>query len=147
MILILLLDAAFLAAMLGCAVCDWKSRTIPNALIAVMMGLGIIRLLSMLLNRTEIIWQLIAIPVFILCLVCWKQGQIGGGDVKLIGVICFYMGIWDAAAAFAVSLFPLLCLSVRHRNSTRQQIAMAPPLAFGCVAVIAGQYLAAMLLN
>jgi len=147
MISFLLLDTAFIAVMLGCAACDRKSRTIPNAMIVVLLGMGLLRLLLLFLKKAELACQLMTIPLFVLCLLCWRKGQLGGGDVKLITAIFFYMGLWDAAAAFAVSLLPLIYLCIRNGIKNRQQIAMAPPLAFGCTAVIVGQYLAAVLLN
>ena len=84
-------------------------------------------------------------PLFFLCYMCWKRGMLGGGDVKLMTAICFYFGFWLTAAAFEVSLFAMMIRYAlfrrRHKDKQYMRIALAPPLAFGCIVVLTGQYI------
>ena len=72
----------------------------------------------------------------------------GGGDVKLMTAICFYFGFWQTAIAFEVSLFAMMVryglYRLGHKGQKYMKIALAPPLAVGCLITLAGQYIMAV---
>lgn len=138
------LDILFALGLIGCAVSDWRTRTIPNRLLAFLAILGVLQL-SLLLGmgvsvRPHLIVLLIAIPLYFF----WTMNRIGGGDVKLLFVICLYLGLWQTVIAAEIALVPLCVklyrLSRKCRRHPRQKIALGPPLALGCVGCMAAQY-------
>lgn len=141
-----ILDAAFAFLMLCCADSDRRTRTIPNALIGALLGVSAVHLIVVCCMGGSVAPYLMAIPLFALCCLCWQRGALGGGDVKLLTAICLYLGFWKTAVAFEISiaLMTVKYLWIRrgHKRRGRQRIALAPPLAAGCVAaLLAGQLL------
>lgn len=143
----LLMDAAFAFLMICCAVGDHLHRTISNRLIALMMGLGILHMAAACADGGSVMPYLMAIPLFFLCYMCWRRGLFGGGDVKLMTAICLYFGFWRTAIAFEVSLLVMLAryglYLCGHKRRKSMRIALAPPLAVGCLITLAGQYIMA----
>ena len=146
--ILLLMDAAFAFLMVCCAVSDKRTRIIPNSLVGALMCLSLFHLVVVCVKGYSFLPYLMAIPLFFLCCMCWKRGMFGGGDVKLMTAICFYFGFWQTAIAFEVSLLVMLVryglFRIRNRQKKYMRIALAPPLAMGCVITLAGQYIMAI---
>lgn len=143
----LLMDAAFAFLLVCCAVGDNLHRTISNRLIALMMGLGILHMAAACAGGGSVMPYLMAIPLFFLCYMCWRRGLFGGGDVKLMTAICLYFGFWRTAIAFEVSLLVMLAryglYLCGHKRRKSMRIALAPPLAVGCLITLTGSYILA----
>lgn len=139
------MDIAFAFLLLCCAASDRRYRRIPNTLISAMLGLSVVHLIGACCYGYSLMPYFMAVPLFCLCYMCWRRGLIGGGDVKLMTAICFYMGFWLTAAAFEVSLLVMMIQYMLYRHSHKRRrymrIALAPPLAFGCIAAMIGQYI------
>lgn len=132
--------------MLCCADSDRRTRTIPNTLIGALLGLSAVHLIVVCSSGGSIVPYLTAIPLFGICCLCWQRGAMGGGDVKLMTAICLYLGFWKTAIAFEISLAAMMVKYLRirrgHKRRPRQRIALAPPLAVGCIAaILAGRIL------
>ena len=144
-----ILDLLFLMSLIWCAASDWRSRTIPNRAILGIAVLGMAQLGFALGIRASIWPQLAAIPFFGVLYLWWTKELLGGGDVKLMALICLYMGIGRAAIAFEICLAALCAIyfatAKGSKRLKRRKVALAPPLALGCVCVIVCQYVAAWL--
>lgn len=131
--------------MVCCAVSDRRRRTIPNSMICALLGLSALHLCVICTKGFSVFPYLAAVPLFYLCVVCWNRGVLGGGDVKLMTAICFYLGFWRTAAAFGFSLLVVFLqygLYRRgHRRRRHARVALAPPLAWGCLLTLAGQFI------
>jgi len=140
-----ILDMAFAGLMIACAVSDHKKRTISNRLILALLILGAVHMAYDCYMGYSIFPYVFAIPLFMLCYMCWKNGAIGGGDVKLMTAICLYMGFWQAALAFGVSFAALLLrywlIGSAHKRRQRRRIPFAPPLALGCIVTLGINYI------
>lgn len=147
--ILLLMDAAFAFLLICCAASDHKTRTIPNTMICALLGLSVFHLGIVCARGWSMLPYLMAIPLFFLCYMCWKRGMFGGGDVKLLTAICFYFGFWQAAIAFEVSLLLMLIQYKFYRRGSKRnrhmRIALAPPLAWGCLITLAGRYVMAII--
>lgn len=148
-ILFLMMDAAFAFLMICCAVSDKRTRIIPNSLISTLFALSALRIGIACAKGYSLFPYIMSIPLFFLCCMCWKRGALGGGDVKLMTAICFYLGFWQTAISFEISLIAMLLRYgkqfYRNEQGARLQIAYAPPLAVGCLITLAGQYIPAIL--
>lgn len=146
--ILLIMDAVFAFLLVCCAVGDHLHRTISNRLIALMMGLGILHMVVACAGDGSVTPYLMAIPLFFLCCMCWRRGLFGGGDVKLMTAICLYFGFWRTAIAFEVSLLAMLTrygvYLCGHKRRKNMRIALAPPLAVGCLITLAGPYIMAV---
>lgn len=143
--ILLLMDATFAFLMICCAVSDKHTRVIPNSLISALMCLSLFHLIAVCAMGCSLFPYLMAIPLFFLCYMCWRRGMFGGGDVKLLTAICFYFGFWQTAIAFEASLFAMMVryglYRLKHKGQKYMRIALAPPLAMGCLITLAGQYI------
>ncbi len=144
-----ILDLLFLMSLLWCAASDWRCRTIPNRAMLSIAVLGMAQIGFALWVGVSIWPYLAAIPLFGALYLCWTKDLLGGGDVKLMALICLYMGLGRAAIAFEVCLAALCAIyftiAKGSKRPKRRKVALAPPLALGCVGVIVGQYVAAWL--
>lgn len=112
-------------------------------------ALGLIQI-GLMLGLGVPVWpHLTTVPLFGVLYLCWTKDLLGGGDVKLMSLICLYMGLGRAAIAFEVCLAALCAIyfatAKGSKRPKRRKVALAPPLALGCVSVIVGQYVAAWL--
>ena len=139
------LDALFLALLIWCADSDRRSRTIPNQAMVGICALGLIQTGFVLGVRAPIWPHLAAIPLFGVLYLCWARDLLGGGDVKLMALICFYMGLGHALIAYEICLAALCAIyfmTAKGRKRPRhRKAALAPPLALGCLCAVAGQYI------
>jgi prepilin peptidase CpaA len=82
----------FSLAVIYGALSDIRSYTIPNP---VTYGLALLFVVYAALSWTELpiaVHLGIGLFVFIICLVFWKLGWMGGGDVKFVAAISLWMG-------------------------------------------------------
>ena len=133
--ILLIMDAAFAFLMICCAVGDKHTRVIPNSLIGALLCLSLFHMIAVCAMGCSIFPYLMSIPLFFLCCMCWRRGMFGGGDVKLMTAICFYFGFWQTAIAL---------YRFGHKGQKYMKIALAPPLAVGCLITLAGQYIMAV---
>ena len=113
------MDIAFAFLLLCCAASDRRYRRIPNTLISAMLGLSVVHLIGACCYGYSLMPYFMAVPLFCLCYMCWRRGLIGGGDVKLMTAICFYMGFWLTAAAFE---FTFCCFILQFRQQNKREI-------------------------
>lgn len=146
--ILLLMDVAFAFLLICCAVGDKHTRVIPNSLIGALLCLSLFHMIAVCAMGCSIFPYLMSIPLFFLCCMCWRRGLFGGGDVKLMSAICLYFGFWRTAIAFEVSLLAMLArygvYLCGHKRRKNMRIALAPPLAVGCLITLAGPYIMAV---
>lgn len=138
-------DIFFFALLLLCADSDRRIHQIPNQFL---WGIGLLGLarFGYVIGRGASVWPcLCAAPLFLILMLLWNEGQIGGGDVKLMSLMCFYTGIYTAVLGFAFTavLLALWCLvrTIKGKRIPKKQVALAPSLAFGCIGAMIAQYI------
>lgn len=138
----IVMDVCFAAALLLCADSDRRIHEIPGLFL---WGVALPGLLQFgyALGTGASVWPYqYAAPVFALLLAFWHRGFIGGGDVKLMALMCFYMGIHAAIIAFSLSCLILggavLYSLLRKKDIRKKRIPLAPSLALGGVGTIIG---------
>lgn len=142
----IIMDVCFVAALLLCADSDRRIHEIPGLFLWGIALPGLLQL-GYALGAGQAVWPyLCAIPVFVLLLIFWRRGFIGGGDVKLMALMCFYMGVNLTLIAFSVSCMILGVAGIYSllwkKDITEKRIPLAPSLALGGIATIIGSYLA-----
>jgi Flp pilus assembly protein protease CpaA len=143
-ILSILMDAFFIALLSWCACIDLKRRTVSNLWVILLLCLGLAHEALMIVNGS--IWWtypaglLLAVPFFI----AWLKNSMGGGDVKLIMAIAFYLGLWDTLIAFTL-MIPVVVVLMVHakckRKTLKSRIPLVPVIGIGAVCTVVFGYL------
>jgi Flp pilus assembly protein protease CpaA len=141
-------DAFFISLLAWCAYTDIRTRTVSNALIILILCLGILH--TFLITLVGDTWWpypagiILAVPFF----VAWLRGDIGAGDVKLLMGIGLYLGLLNMLIAFALMVPALAVLMTRSWikiKTLKCAIPLAPVLAFGAGGALALEYLYAQI--
>lgn len=142
--------AAFGVLSVLLTVVDVREHRLPDRLVLPAYPVGAVLLGSAALVRGEparlvpLLGGAAALFAFYLALRLVSPGAMGGGDVKLAGVVGLFLGYlgWEAvlAGAFAGFLaggaFAVLVLVVRRAAARRRAIAFGPWMLLGAWAVV-----------
>ena len=138
------LDASLVALLGVVTVSDLRTRLIPDAALAV--GLGVALAVCLVSNPDAVPERVLAglaTGGFLLAAALIRPGGMGLGDVKLAGVLGVYLGTRVAEAmliGFAAGSAAGLLLLARHGWSARSRtIPFAPFLAIGALVALAAQ--------
>lgn len=127
------------------AIFDIKNKRVPNKALAyfipivlLSVPIGIVsgeeRLIIYLLDR---LCAVIIIGASVTGISLMTHDSIGGGDIKLIALLCIVHGLSDMTAILLVALFLAMIIGILIRTIKRQKaihLAFVPYLALGCIA-------------
>ena len=142
---VILEQAFLLAVLLYVAFLDQRTMTIPNRVVLLTLGVRVIFLIiECFMNPGNAVSLLIKMLVGMAVLLItffavyfFSRGGIGGGDVKLVAVIGFYMGLRAGYMAMVVSLLIAMVFSLiglaRKKLTMKDKIAFGPFLAIGTI--------------
>jgi leader peptidase (prepilin peptidase)/N-methyltransferase len=138
------LDASLIALLGVVAVSDLRTRLVPDSVLAASLGVALpVCLISEPGGVTERLLAGLAAGGFLLAAALIRPDGMGLGDVKLAGVLGFYLGGAVAEAmvvAFAAGSIAGLVLLARHGWSARSRtVPFAPFLAMGALVALASQ--------
>jgi prepilin peptidase CpaA len=112
--------------LLGAALHDAATRTIPNAIPVGLAGIGFVQRLC---DGQLLMSMMVAAILFVLLSVLWLRGFVGGGDVKLISaasmafpsssVPSFLLAVAIAGGILALSYLALSTVTPRPRAGPR----------------------------
>lgn len=123
------------------AITDIKKKKIPDYLVISGLFCGVFKMIFV--GNPSFIWclggMIVSTAVFFAILLL-APGSFGGGDIKISGVIGFYLGpaLWIESFAIAIltaGVFVLAMFATKKRNR-KKEIAFGPFLCLG--AMIAG---------
>jgi leader peptidase (prepilin peptidase)/N-methyltransferase len=140
--------AGFLAGSGALAVIDARTKRLPNRIMYPLFGFGGVGLTLASWVGHEWWRLLVAVVAAALCFglfwLLWFFGGMGFGDVRLIGVIAFYLGWIGIAAVETGVLLGTLVASVYHlgklllrKASRTSELAFGPYLIGGAWAALA----------
>ena len=129
----LVLDGMFLSILAVCTITDLKKRIIPNSAVACLFLLGLLNVVLIAISGISIFPYPIAVIVMLPSLVAWRNGKIGGGDIKLLLGMGLYLGIWRMTVVCIGMILPclgyLLYLAIRKARPVR--VPLAPFMLVG----------------
>jgi prepilin peptidase CpaA len=125
------------AILIYVALVDWKDYKINNESVVLIAALYFLYVFAT--GTWSEVWSHVAISlaIFLVMLVCFKYGLLGGGDAKLLTVAFLWAGL-DCASLFSVSM---LAISALHAGlvhfglagaqtiNGRRRIPYAPAIA------------------
>lgn len=115
----------FFCVLFFASVKDIKTRKVSNRthicifLLSLIKGIVILDLMA-----------LVIIPMPFLIIEIIKGNQIGGGDIKLIGICSLFLGFKYAYLGVFISLVLVLVINI-IRNKTKEKISLVPYLSLG----------------
>lgn len=140
----ILLDPIFIALLVWCAYIDWKTRTVSNLPIVLLLCVGLMHMALVLLTSNA--WWLYPAGALLSApfLFAWVKNSMGAADVKLIIAIGLYLGLVNTLLSF-ILMVPILAVLmvyswIKHKT-LKCRIPLAPVLAIGAVAAVAFGYL------
>lgn len=107
---------------------DLKKRIIPDKVHVIIM-------ISSLLYDFSLFQSLIGffvLPIPFIMAVLFDENSIGGGDIKLVAAIGFFLGLMKGTIALIVGQFIAIFVTVVFKRNRKDTIPMAPYLAIGC---------------
>ena len=127
---------------------DYEQRIIPNKILLVMTGIRAVLLVGDLLAYPDYKWELVVsafsgmVIGFVTFLLAYflSRKSIGLGDVKMVAVIGFYLGlsqIWSAMVTGLILAGIFSCIQLaRKKVSMKDFIPLAPFLSAGTILIM-----------
>ncbi|HDZ59410.1 MAG TPA: prepilin peptidase, partial [Actinobacteria bacterium] len=136
----------FISALVAVFFIDMEHYIIPNVIVLPAAAVGLVTMIAIDPGRwLELILAGIISAAFFFLVAIIKPGGMGMGDVKLAGMMGFYLGKSVLVALFLGFLLGALAglaLVITGRKGRKSRVPFGPFLAVGgIVALFAGQYL------
>lgn len=122
----------FVAVLIYAGIYDYKKRIIPDKV-------HVIIILSALLTGFypgPSILGLLVLPIPFIIPIFFNEESIGGGDIKLVGPIGFYLGVTNGLLAIVIGLFLSTLVSILFKRHKNELVPLAPYLATGSIIVL-----------
>ncbi|WP_312907899.1 A24 family peptidase [Tissierella praeacuta] len=126
--MLVLKNSIFILTLLYAGYYDYKDRIIPDKvhlLIIISSFFANFNLLSSILG-------LFILPIFFIVPVFYKEDSIGGGDIKIVGAIGFFLGFGRGIIAIIAALFIAIIFNLWVLKRDRfESFPLAPYIAIG----------------
>ena len=109
------------------SISDIKHKKIPNSLI-------VTGLIFSLLCSNNLLSSFLGVVMIVLPLIFfYKPNSIGGGDIKMLTIMCFYLGYAKTLSAFVIGI--ILCFIYATIESKRS-VSLAPFFSIGTISTL-----------
>ena len=127
--MLILKNIIFISTLIYAGIYDYKKRIIPDRVHVIIM---ISALLSQFIIIQSILGLLI-LPIPFIIPIFFNEDSIGGGDIKLVGAIGFYLGLTKGTLAMIIGLSLSTIVSLLLKKHRNQLVPLAPYLATGSI--------------
>ena len=127
--MIILKNLLFISTLIYAGIYDYKKRIIPDRVHVIIM-------VSALLSQFSIIQSilgLLILPIPFIIPIFSNEDSIGGGDIKLVGAIGFFLGLTKGTLAMVIGLSLSTIVSLLLKKNRNQLVPLAPYLATGSI--------------
>ena len=127
--MVVLKNILFISTLIYAGIYDYKRRIIPDRVHVIIM-------ISALLSQFSIIQSilgLLILPIPFIISIFFNEDSIGGGDIKLVGAIGFYLGLTKGTLAMIIGLSLSTIVSLLLKKHRNQLVPLAPYLATGSI--------------
>ena len=126
-------NTLFVLVLLYASYYDYKHRIIPDKVHIIILVLSLINI-----NIVDSILGLILIPLPVL-IICLTKGGIGGGDIKFIGAVSFFLGFEVGLYGTVLGLLTGIVVSVIYGLISSSKVStfpLGPYLSFGYISMM-----------
>ena len=128
--MLFLKNAIFALTLIYTGYYDQKTRTIPN----IVHLLIIICSFLFDFNFIQSVLGFFILPIPFVIPIFYDEKSIGGGDIKLVGAIGFFLGITKGTIAIIIGLILSLIVAIFiFKKSKRDFVPLGPYLAVGSI--------------
>ncbi|HSH51652.1 MAG TPA: prepilin peptidase [Bacteroidales bacterium] len=127
--MVVLKNLLFISILIYAGIYDYKKRIIPDKVHVIIM-------ISALLSQFSIIQSilgLLILPIPFIIPIFSNEDSIGGGDIKLVGAIGFFLGLTKGTLAMIIGLSLSTIVSLLFKKHRNQLVPLAPYLATGSI--------------
>lgn len=128
--MIIFKDFLFILTLIYAGYYDYKKRIIPDKVHIIIIILALISNF----NFIQSIIGFIILPIPFIVPIFFNEESIGGGDIKIVASIGFYLGLVKGIVAIVIGLSLSILISIiilkRYKNNS---IPLAPYLATGSI--------------
>ena len=127
--MVVLKNILFISTLIYAGIYDYKRRIIPDKVHVIIM-------ISALLSQFSIIQSilgLLILPIPFIISIFFNEDSIGGGDIKLVGAIGFFLGLTKGTLALIIGLSLSTVVSLILKKHRNQLVPLAPYLATGSI--------------
>lgn len=127
--MVVLKNLLFISTLIYAGIYDYKKRIIPDRVHVIIM-------ISALLSQFSIIQSilgLLILPIPFIIPIFFNEDSIGGGDIKLVGALGFYLGLTKGILAMIIGLSLSTIVSLLQKKHRNQLVPLAPYLAIGSI--------------
>lgn len=126
--MLVLKNSIFILTLLYSGYYDYKNRIIPDKVYPII----IISSFFANFNLLPSILGLFILPIFFIVPIFSNEDSVGGGDIKLIGAVSFFLGFRRGIIAIIAALFIAVIFSLWVLKRDRfESFPLAPYLAIG----------------
>lgn len=136
-ILHIIFDIIFSICLIWCGKKDYLTKTIPNRAVLIIFILAAAQIVILSIFGEPVFVFLLSLVMLLPILTWWKQGKMGGGDVKLFIASALYMGMLN----FTIALINTLLMTAINRKKLTDRIPMAAYFMPAAIIVTAIMYL------
>ncbi|WDV44078.1 A24 family peptidase [Clostridiaceae bacterium M8S5] len=134
MSILIVKNILFLIVIIYASYCDIKTRIIPDKVHVMIMILALIKI-----DWIPSIIGLILVPLPFLVVALYKEGSMGGGDIKFVAACSFFMGFYGGLFGSIIGLsFVILTNMLYFRYKVAEyngKFAIVPYLGIGYVLI------------
>lgn len=125
----ILSNLLFVLTLIYAGIYDYKERIIPDRVHLIII---IVTLLTRF-NPIQSVLGLLILPIPFIIPIFFNENCIGGGDIKLVGVIGFFLGLTKGTLAIIIGLLLSTIVSLLLRKYKTELVPLAPFLATGSI--------------
>ena len=127
--MLILKNLIFIGALIYAGIYDYKNRIIPDKIHIIIIFSAILANFS--LRSSLLGFFLLPIPFIIPVLL--DEKSIGGGDIKLVASIGFFLGLNMGMLAIIIALSIFIILSLILKKKEKDLVPLAPYLSIGSI--------------
>lgn len=107
---------------------DYKYRIIPDKVHLMIIILGLIKI-----NVVQSIFGLVLLPIPFIIPIFFNEDSVGGGDIKIVGSIGFFLGLKNGLIVIIISLILAISFHFLLKKDKTESFPYAPYLAISCI--------------
>ena len=119
----------FISILIYAGIYDYRKRIIPDKV-------HLIILMSAVLtdfNPIQSIIGLLILSIPFIIPIFFSENSIGGGDIKFVGSIGFFLGLNKGLVAIVIGLLLSIIVSIIKKKDRNQSVPLGPYLATGSI--------------
>jgi len=127
--MVILQSIIFIGALIYAGIYDYNRRIIPDRVHLIIIISAVLANFSL----GKSLLGLFLLPIPFLVAAFWDENSVGGGDIKLVAAISFFLGFHSGILGLIISLSLFTILSFILNRTGKDLVPLGPYLAIGSI--------------